>query len=1152
MNKLLNIWAMIVLSCSSLPLWAQLTLPAGTSYTQNFDGIGSGLPTGWTVRTGANGTSRGTSASLSAAAISWALTDGNFRNCAAAEAPLTSSSSTTVQENSLDRALAVRQTGSYGDPGATFELEIANTVDRTAFTLTLKHQMLNVQPRSTTWSVQYSTNGGTSWTTLDTYLDPGAWGSTTGSYSFGSSLNNLASTVLIRVVALTASSGSGNRDTYGIDDFVLSWMESTPTPTIAVSPATHTGFAYTQGAGPSVSQTYTLSGTNLSPTAGNLTVTGSTNYEVSSDNSTFSGSFNVAYTGGALANTTVYVRLKAGLTAGNYNSETIANSGGGATTQNVTCSGMVAPPPQYYRTKQAGNWSDVLIWETSGDNMNWIDATVTPTSADLTITIQSHAIAVSSSVTVDQLTINGSGGQLTINSGVTLTIAGGTGTDLTIDGTLINSGTLLLQDASSSVVINGTFTQSGSGAVTNSNNGPISFSSGSTYNHSRNGGVVPTATWDAASLCNVTGVTSTVPTGLGQMFGQFTWNCASQSTFMIIGATSFNPQGLFTVANTGSNVLEFESAGSGGVYTLDGGMSVTGGTFLNNFDNSGPANEVIVNINGDLTISGTGRYYFGDGASNATASGFISTVNLTGNLSITSSSSNAFYCPASSNDGRINFTGGGVHTFNRTSAVSTASYVAYVIESGNTLELSTNMAVGSSSSTFFDHVEVYGTLNTGAFGLTVAGGNNSRVTVYSGSTIQTANTQGLNAALGASIRSINSGANYVFNAATLTAFPTSAQVGTFGNPATVTVNDDITLNRNITIDNNLSLAGGNVTLGSNTLTLASAATLTGFSSSSYIITDGSGKLKRNGVGATAREFPIGDEVYYTPVTIANAGTSDNFSISFSAFIGACFVDENSVTGNWDILEDAAGNSNCIISIDYGSLPFGASFAANEAVIGHCTGANLDYYSGTSVVGTLVTGSGFTVFSPFGITKSSALPIELLSFEASKLTETAALIAWRTALEVNNDYMAVERSADGVSFTEIGRIKGAGNSDGPRSYQWVDERPFSGRNYYRLRQVDFDGKTTWHRIAALDFDVEQAGLSFYPSPVAAWMRVERPQSAKGSLSAQILDMQGRILWQSSFQPDMSMLEIPTGSLAAGIYHLRLLGNGKVWTERFVKQ
>ena len=85
------------------------------------------------------------------------------------------------------------------------------------------------------------------------------------------------------------------------------------TPTIAVLPASLTDFTYTIGNGPSDVQSYTLSGANLTPASGNITVTGSTNYEVSSDSSTFSGTLDIAYTGGTLSDTTIYVRLKAGI-----------------------------------------------------------------------------------------------------------------------------------------------------------------------------------------------------------------------------------------------------------------------------------------------------------------------------------------------------------------------------------------------------------------------------------------------------------------------------------------------------------------------------------------------------------------------------------------------------------------------------------------------------------------------------------------------------------------------------------------------------------------------------------------------------------------------------------------------------------------------
>lgn len=110
---------------------------------------------------------------------------------------------------------------------------------------------------------------------------------------------------------------------------------------LVVSPTTLTGFSYFVGSGPSTSQSYNLSGTLLTGFPSNITVTAPTNYEVSLDNTSFSGSVLVPYTTATLASTPIYARLKAGRVVGAYNGEIITNAGGGATTQNVTCSGDV-------------------------------------------------------------------------------------------------------------------------------------------------------------------------------------------------------------------------------------------------------------------------------------------------------------------------------------------------------------------------------------------------------------------------------------------------------------------------------------------------------------------------------------------------------------------------------------------------------------------------------------------------------------------------------------------------------------------------------------------------------------------------------------------------------------------------------------------
>lgn len=355
MQKTLRWYGLLLLTllCTVWRAEAQVTL-TGTSYTQNFDGISSGLPTGWTVRTGATSSALGTPAAVSATvttATSWATTSGNFRNVASADG-LLSSATSTDQSNSTDRALGVRQTGSFGDAGAAFVLQLANTVGYNNFTLSFKLQSLDIapsspisaNPRQVTWTVDYGVGTTpTSFTTITT--------GTTNASSFNnntvnvsvpiSGLANQSDNVWIRIVALSASSGSGNRPTSGIDDFTLSYSSGGgTTPSITATPSALTVTSYAVGGGPAASgNQFVVSGSNLSPASGFVSATAPPNFEISTDNSAFGSTANLAYSSSALASTTLYARLVSGLTASTYTGS-VTVSGGGATT-NVSLSGTV-------------------------------------------------------------------------------------------------------------------------------------------------------------------------------------------------------------------------------------------------------------------------------------------------------------------------------------------------------------------------------------------------------------------------------------------------------------------------------------------------------------------------------------------------------------------------------------------------------------------------------------------------------------------------------------------------------------------------------------------------------------------------------------------------------------------------------------------
>ena len=229
---------------------AQLTL-SGTSYTQDFDNIGGGLPTGWSLYTSAESTTLGTDVSTTkyvATNTRWNWTTGNFRNVASADGfTMYYLADTAAQHASNDRALAVRQVGNTSstfpgtDSGAAFVLNIANTNGLTNFQMSVKLQSLDsTSPRVTTWTVDYGFGANPTAFTAATITGTNTTGGNTYSnntitVNFGSALDNQSGPIWIRIVTLNWTTGSGNRTTTGIDDFQLNWTSSTPSGSLSIA-----------------------------------------------------------------------------------------------------------------------------------------------------------------------------------------------------------------------------------------------------------------------------------------------------------------------------------------------------------------------------------------------------------------------------------------------------------------------------------------------------------------------------------------------------------------------------------------------------------------------------------------------------------------------------------------------------------------------------------------------------------------------------------------------------------------------------------------------------------------------------------------------------------------------------------------------------
>jgi hypothetical protein len=144
---------------SALSASGQVTL-SGTNYTQNFNAISNGLPLGWSVRTNATATSLGTAAPFNATNVSWGTATGQFANGAGttnnSSVAAAGNESSTQQSAFTNRCPCIRQTASFGDPGAAFVFQIANTIGFNNLTFSLDLNLLHTNNNSVVGSFGFS------------------------------------------------------------------------------------------------------------------------------------------------------------------------------------------------------------------------------------------------------------------------------------------------------------------------------------------------------------------------------------------------------------------------------------------------------------------------------------------------------------------------------------------------------------------------------------------------------------------------------------------------------------------------------------------------------------------------------------------------------------------------------------------------------------------------------------------------------------------------------------------------------------------------------------------------------------------------------------------------------------------------------------
>lgn len=189
------------------------------------------------------------------------------------------------------------------------------------------------------------------------------------------------------------------------------------------------------------------------------------------------------------------------------------------------------------------------------------------------------------------------------------------------------------------------------------------------------------------------------------------------------------------------------------------------------------------------------------------------------------------------------------------------------------------------------------------------------------------------------------------------------------------------------------------------------------------------------------------------------------------------------------------------------------------------------------------GSGYSGSSSAAedVTISKPLPVTLTAFDAIASGRNAVL-TWKTATELNNDRFELERSFDGATFETIGSQRGQGTTTIATNYRYIDAgaaRLVAKLLYYRLRQVDTDGTSTYSDVRTVQFERRQATAGLYPNPQQGRFTLDLLGLPKGSYQVEILDLAGRqvLRTQLSGGQEHSML-VPT--LPQGSYIVRVSG------------
>jgi hypothetical protein len=375
--------------------------------------------------------------------------------------------------------------------------------------------------------------------------------------------------------------------------------------------------------------------------------------------------------------------------------------------------------------------------------------------------------------------------------------------------------------------------------------------------------------------------------------------------------------------------------------------------------------------------------------------------------------------------------------------------------------------------------------------------------------------------------------------------------------------DTVTLGTNAILNGTLNLLGGVLILGSNNLTLGNTASISGTPSSINMIdATGSGQLIKGFSGPGSFTYPVGNSrvsAVYSPATLSF--TSGSFS---SATVGVSlanvkYTNNNSITDylkrSWTVTQSGITGFSCDVSFQYD--PVDVAGTEGNIYVGKYS-SFWEILGLADAINHRLVGSGISGFSTFTGGELAAMPVDLVSFNASVQKQIVKL-NWATGSETNNSGFEIYRApANSGAWSNVGFVKGSGTKNTITNYSFSDNNLPSGKYSYRLKQIDNNGNFNYHNLASFveietpkKFELTQN----YPNPFNPSTKIDYALPFDAKVKMVVYDMLGREVLKpvnSDHKAGYYTIEINASVLASGIYFYRLTADMNGSTQIITKR